>query len=330
MNSPMISVIVPIYNVEKYLKRCLDSIKNQTYTDFEVVMVNDGSTDASADIAKQYLLDNRFKLFSQHNQGQGAARNLGIEMSRGIFICFVDSDDYVSTEYLAILLKTLKKYNADIVQCGVQRVWEDGRSVNLYSNSISYKEFADVKSYIRTAAFSFWDKLFKKELFQELRFPLSIKFEDFALAPQVYERAKKIVYVPDYLYFYLWRNNSTTNSVKIQPDILKAQHILEESDFGKKNNDILGIFFIRQIMGSFIWSMILCDEPPTKIKAIIKEGLRKYPDIRKSINNTTIGTGKALWGRLLIDGHYNLATIYAKLYNFSYLAARVIYRFLKK
>ena len=326
----MISIIVPIYNVEKYLCRCLDSIKNQTYTDFEVIMVDDGSTDTSAEIAGKYISDSRFKLFSQQNQGQGAARNLGIIKSKGDYICFVDSDDYVSHEYLSTLMNALVKSEADIVQCGVRRVWDDGRNVKLRSKSLTYTEYTDPKSYIISAPFSFWDKLFKRDLFDGLGFPIGIKFEDFALAPQVYERAKKIVYIPDCLYYYFWRNNSTTNSVKVQPDILKGQRILEESDFGKRNKDIIGVFFIRQIMVSLLCSMVLCNEPKKKIRDILEDGKKKYPDLKEKINDRTIGTRKTLWGRLLINGNYNLAKVYAKTYNYSYITARRLYRLLKK
>ncbi len=325
----MISVIVPIYNVEKYLRKCLDSIVNQTYKNFEVIMVNDGSTDGSEELAKQYLIDNRFRLFNQSNQGQGAARNLGIDMSKGDFICFVDSDDYISTQYLENLWAALINNKADIVQCGVQRVWEDGRSANLHPDSLKYKEYSDIKTYIQAAAFSVCDKLFKKELFHGLRFPKGIKFEDFALSPQVYERAKKIVFIPDLLYFYRWRKDSTTTSVKIQPDILKAQHLLENSKFGERNRDILEIFFIRQVMGSLLWSMMLCNESKVKIIEIIDEGIKKYPDLKESINDRTIGTGKTIWGRLLVEGRYNLAIIYAKLYNYNYIVIRHFYRLLK-
>jgi len=104
-SNPKVSVIVPIYNVEKYLRECLDSIQNQTYTDFECIMINDGSEDKSREIAESYLNDKRFILVNQSNSGQSVARNKGIKMSRGKFLCFVDSDDIINIK----LLEKIKK-----------------------------------------------------------------------------------------------------------------------------------------------------------------------------------------------------------------------------
>lgn len=326
----MISVIVPIYNVEKYLNRCLDSIKNQTYTDFEVLMIDDGSTDRSQEIARNYQNDTRFKLFIQTNQGQGAARNLGLDNIKGDYICFIDSDDYVEEKYLEILFNALIMNDADISQCGVMRVWEDGRKVNLGFQDNNEDVYTDIKGYIQTAPFSFWNKIYKAELFDGLRFPAGIKFEDFALAPQVYSRAKKIVSVPDRLYNYLWRNNSTTTSVRVQPDILKAQHILEDSEFGINNPDIMEIFFIRQVMGSLLWAMNQCEGYENEIKIIVDDALKKYPQIRSKINDSTIGNRKTTWGKMLLDGHYQLAAYYSKAYTMSYNTARKLYHWIKR
>ena len=114
-SNPKVSVIVPIYNVEKYLRECLDSIQNQTYTDFECIMINDGSVDKSREIAESYLNDKRFILVNQNNSGQSVARNKGIKMSRGEFLCFVDSDDIINIKLLEILL-AYEKDDYDIIE----------------------------------------------------------------------------------------------------------------------------------------------------------------------------------------------------------------------
>lgn len=129
----MISIIVPIYNVERYIRKCLDSIANQTYKDFEVLMINDGSTDRSAEIAETYLHDNRFQLINKSNGGQGQARNIGLEKAKGEYVCFIDSDDFIASEYLEILYGLLKNNSADIAQCGVNRVWENNDRTQAYS-----------------------------------------------------------------------------------------------------------------------------------------------------------------------------------------------------
>lgn len=119
----MISVIVPIYNTEEYLDKCLDSIKNQSYTDFEVIMVDDGSTDRSAEICKKYEIDDsRFKYFYKENGGSSSARNFGIDNSKGKYIAFIDSDDYIDKDYLRILEAPTKEKEYTIVQCGMKLI----------------------------------------------------------------------------------------------------------------------------------------------------------------------------------------------------------------
>ena len=121
----MISVIVPVYNAEEYLEECLESIKNQTYTNIEVILVNDGSSDGSKEICEQYCeKDNRFKLVNQENQGQSVARNLGVAESVGEFIMFVDSDDVINKNVLEVLLPYMKT-EVDIVECRMTRKKEE-------------------------------------------------------------------------------------------------------------------------------------------------------------------------------------------------------------
>ena len=117
-NNPKISVIIPIFNAEKYLDRCLKSIQNQTYTNFEVVLVNDGSTDASKNIYDTYIkLDKRFHSFSQENKGPSVARNLGLDNSSGLYIAFIDADDYIDKAYLEDLIRPIIKHKAQLSCC---------------------------------------------------------------------------------------------------------------------------------------------------------------------------------------------------------------------
>ena len=139
-SNPKVSVIVPIYNVEKYLRECLDSIQSQTYTDFECIMINDGSVDKSREIAESYLNDKRFILVNQSNSGQSVARNKGIKMSRGEFLCFVDSDDTVESDMYELLYCNAKKYEADVSMC---------RSNHIVSGNIIHKAWSgQVRTYM--------------------------------------------------------------------------------------------------------------------------------------------------------------------------------------
>ena len=137
-SSPKVSVIVPIYNVEKYLRECLDSIQNQTYTDFECIMINDGSVDKSREIAESYLNDKRFILVNQNNSGQSVARNKGIKMSKGEFLCFVDSDDIINIRLLEILL-AYEKDDYDIIEADFTTNREKFDNEDCENVSITFK-----------------------------------------------------------------------------------------------------------------------------------------------------------------------------------------------
>ena len=115
---PKFSIIIPVYNVEKYIKKCLDSVFSQSYKDYEVIVVNDGSTDKSMDIAKEYNV----KIINQKNAGLSITRNNGLQIANGEYISFIDSDDWVDLDFLEKLYNTAKKYDADIAACGIKRL----------------------------------------------------------------------------------------------------------------------------------------------------------------------------------------------------------------
>ena len=120
-----ISIIIPVYNGEKYIEKCLDSIKNQTFKDYEVLIINDGSKDNTKKLIEKYLNDKRFKLFNRTNHGIGASRNFGLDESSGEYICFIDSDDYVDKKYLEKLYNKILKENLDIVVCNYIELSEE-------------------------------------------------------------------------------------------------------------------------------------------------------------------------------------------------------------
>ena len=125
-NSKIISIIVPIYNSEKYLERCINSILNQTYTNFELILINDGSKDSSLKICRKYASkDNRIVVIDKENEGVSIARNMGIQRAKGELISFVDADDYIEKTFLEDMLNVMSKYNVDYVTCGYNRVYDD-------------------------------------------------------------------------------------------------------------------------------------------------------------------------------------------------------------
>ena len=207
----MISVIVPVYNVEEYLEECLESIRQQTFTDIEVILVNDGSTDSSKEICERFCqVDNRFKLINQENQGQSVARNRGVKESVGQFIMFVDSDDVINTNVLEVLLPYMKT-DVDIVECRMTRKKEEfflnktstivfeGNSKEAILNCIAFKE-------VKYCAFK---KLYRREIVQKIPFLEGYIYEDVFTGINYLKHIRKIVVI-DYIgYYYRVRANST-------------------------------------------------------------------------------------------------------------------------
>ena len=207
----MISIIVPVYNVEEYLEECLESIRQQTFTDIEVILVNDGSTDGSRQICERYCeKDNRFKLINQENQGQSVARNRGVKESVGQFIMFVDSDDVINTNVLEVLLPYMKT-DVDIVECRMTRKKEEfflnktstivfeGNSKEAILNCIAFKE-------VKYCAFK---KLYRREIVEKIPFLEGYIYEDVFTGINYLKHIRKIVVI-DYIgYYYRVRPNST-------------------------------------------------------------------------------------------------------------------------
>ena len=328
----MISVIVPIYNVDKYLDRCLKSLQNQSFPNFEIIMVDDGSTDQSASVAKSFSKsDNRFIYCYQENGGQGSARNHGIRVAKGDYLCFVDSDDYVHFDYLQLLYQAIIDNNSDISVCGVERVFDNGRREDhKITNQNGASTITDIDNYLKTASFSVCNKMFKRCLFDGLEFPVKLKYEDFALMPRVYQRIKKITVITDILYYYYYRLNSTTVGCKINMDILRAMHILEKSDFSIHHHDVLKIYFIRQVMGTLLWAMSQKLEYKNSVLNIIDEGFSKYPDIKLYMKKQYIGFGKTIWGKMLLKKHFYIAFLYSNIFEYNRSLIRKINSLVKK
>lgn len=198
MNSELISIIVPIYNVEKYLRQCLDNIAAQTYQNFECLLINDGSPDNSADICREYVeKDSRFKYFEKENGGLSDARNYGIRQSKGSYLTFVDSDDWLEHDALARLYDALKKENADI-SIGRYNCYDESRCQYLFYNS-NPDDSLEMRNGNWTVAYL---KLFKRELLENLPFPLGKIAEDTYWTWKVLLKASRVVYLNSYIYWY--------------------------------------------------------------------------------------------------------------------------------
>ena len=211
--NPLISVIVPIYNVEKYLARCVDSIVNQTYKNLEIILVDDGSPDRCPQMCDDYAeKDSRIKVVHKKNGGLSDARNAGMVVATGEYISFIDSDDYVSDDFFECLLDVMNKENSDIAECSVVKFYEDNR----------FDEFSDdlsVKTYDTQDAMSaliaenqfhqhVWNKLYKTELVKDIPYAVGKLNEDEFWTYQVFGRANKVSKLNKTMYYYFQRNSS--------------------------------------------------------------------------------------------------------------------------
>ena len=228
-----IGIIVPVYNAEKYLKKCIDSILNQTHMNFELLLVDDGSTDNSLSIMKNYEnKDQRVKVFHKQNGGQGSARNLALNYATGDFIGFVDSDDYIKDDMYEQLLKCSIDYDADISVCGVindhlilKKEFKYFNGVKVFSTS---NEILDAYFKYPYLGDSSCNKLYKAELWENIRFPEIKSREDIAILYKIYFSCNKIVRIGDCKYIQYIRPGSTeqkafTEDKLVSIDIAKNQ-----------------------------------------------------------------------------------------------------------
>lgn len=210
-----VSIIVPVYNVEKYLRKCLDSISSQTLKEIEVILVDDGSTDSSSKICDEYSkIDNRFKVIHKTNGGLSDARNVGIDIARGQYIGFVDSDDYININMFEILYSNIIIYDADISVCDFKKVYEDNNDIiENYNGYIihKYSNMDSLNQLYNENVFSFvpaWNKLYKKDLFKELRYKVGKIHEDEYIIHELLYSCKNVIYITCDLYYYLQRDGS--------------------------------------------------------------------------------------------------------------------------
>lgn len=260
----MISVIVPVYNVEKYVTDCLLSISQQTYDDFEVIVVDDGSTDNSNKVAKSFEKDARFKVYYKENSGLSDARNYGLNYAQGEFVTFIDSDDTVSKYYLENLYEALKQSKSDISVSNYELVYEvkipnkEYRQLRIIKRDYSSEE-ALTKMFLQKEFDSnATSKLYKMELFTCIRFPSRKLYEDFGTTYKLFSLAKKITFISSKDYFYYQRPNSIQTMSFNTKKFDAIQFSFEMVSFIKKNYpNLIKFAKIRNLSLYFnIWKQI--------------------------------------------------------------------------
>lgn len=290
--NPKISIIIPIYNVDKYLEKCLDSILNQTFKDFEVILVNDGSTDNSDIIIDRYSkLDNRLKAIHQKNGGVSHARNVGVKASKGEYIGFVDPDDWIYEDMFMNLYEVAISTNSDIVVCRHYRQ-VDGQIINKDEESEYIKEMNNkdgMKELFKGQLYRFalWNKLFIRHLFDEIEFPEGRIHEDLSTTYKLFSKARKITYTNYSGYVYVKRENSILTT-KFNKERLQSFIAWEEIlEFMKKYyNDIYYIViscYTYWSIDNMYYVLQQISNSKKEYLYIIQKSLRKnYKDILRN------------------------------------------------
>lgn len=273
----LISVIIPVYNVQQYLERCIKSVIEQSYNNLEIILVDDGSTDNCGKICDDYSnKDIRIKVIHQENGGVSKARNTGLDNAKGKYISFIDSDDFVHKDYILNMYTNLCKNNADIATCSYQSFYEESdicdniifEEGQVYNN----EEALRLMLYQIGTTTSAWGKIYDKKLFEKVRYPVIETGEDLATIYKLFMKAKTITFSTNKLYYYLQRRESVMHS-KFSIKRMKA------------------LEFAKTMVGDIVLEMPNIEEPAKNrlfmeaIFIIIKIPRKKYKEEQKKLFN---------------------------------------------
>ena len=225
-NEDLVSVIVPVYNVKKYLRKCVNSILHQTYKKIELIIVDDGSIDGSSELCDKLQMEHKvITVVHKKNGGLSDARNCGIEKAKGKYICFVDSDDIVANDYIESMLKNMSQL-VKISSCGYCHLYDSGQQMKInyegidcFYKGIEAQKYLNIIGYFNVSA---CNKLFEKDLFKDIQFPVGKKSEDWYIMYRLIEKAGGIYYNSDVKYFYRQRVGSITKSVNVNTEAIDA------------------------------------------------------------------------------------------------------------
>ena len=267
-----ISIIVPCYNVENYIDKCIESLKNQTYKNIEVIMINDGSKDNTLKVIKSSVgNDKRFKIIDQENCGIGHTRNKGISLATGDYIAFVDSDDYVELNMYEDMIDNLEKNNSDIVVCNYYKFNSKNRQKIKSGEEVEFNlSIFESPKIINNVGYCPWNKVYKIELFNDIKYPVDKKFEDLSAVVKVFSKANKISKINSYLYNYRINENGETCTLnKRDLDILfivnDVVSYLKENDNYLKIESEIELLSILQLQKGILSAFKVCNIKETLI-----------------------------------------------------------------
>lgn len=278
-----VSVIVPVYNVEQYLDKCLNSLVNQTIKDIEIIIVNDGTKDNSETIIKRYMKDNKnIKYYKKKNGGLSSARNYGLKHASGKYIAFVDSDDYVRSDMFEKMYNKCKKEKLDIVVCDTINVYEDGTTSYRHSN-LNYCDEVVSKYLIAPPMAPI--RFISSKLINHLTFREGTLYEDLDLMPSLALYTSKIGFIEEGLYYYLQRNNSIMNQKNDNPKLQDIFSVLENNYklLYEKYPKEVEFLYIAHLLRSASIRFIKLDNYKEYLDKVLDVMNSKFPNWRKNI-----------------------------------------------
>ena len=262
-----VSILIPVYNVEKYLSKCLESILLQTYKNIEIIIINDGTTDSSLDIAELYASKYDFiHVYSYENAGISKTRNRALEKATGDYYLFVDSDDYIDKDMFKNLIEGAEKYKCEISMCDLVETYNPNEKAK--RNPLNYikmnkKQALEQLLYDKNIGNYVIDKLFSKTLFDNISFPIGKLYEDISTTYKLFIKANNYIYIPTTMYYYYQRSDSIVNNIT-RESILDYINAVFERYYDLKNNynfsNLYTVYsLVNVVIKMSIWSIKIQD-----------------------------------------------------------------------
>ncbi|WP_343338751.1 hypothetical protein TPELB_09620 [Terrisporobacter petrolearius] len=312
---PLLSIIIPAFNIENYISRCLDSLINQAYKNIEIIVINDGSNDKTGEIIDEFVKkDKRIKVIHKKNEGVSIARNTGIDIAKGEYIGFVDGDDSVDEDMFETLIKNAIKYNADISHCGYKMVFPSRTDCYYNTGEVivqdNYRGLKDLLNAKKVEP-GLWNKVYKVSLFEDIRLNSNIKYnEDLLMNFYLFRKSKKSVFYDKCMYNYMIRKGSAATKKISKNKILDPILVLEEIKNSLEQNSELYKIAYNRYLSSLVG---ICRNNQCKTDDKYKHYVQEAKEILKQecekSNNKDLIVGKRkymIYGVTYLSGIFNI------------------------